>query len=106
MELASKLNYSRLSPIFPDVNLAYTLLETNIIDGNIKSNLGGGIVSIKGKELPYAPRHTFIVGLESKIFSKINYKLDFKYVDQVYTDFENIEKIGNKGIVGQLIRME
>ena len=100
LELASKLNYSRLSPILPDVNLAYTLLETNIIDGNIKSNLGGGIVSIKGKELPYAPRHTFIVGLESKIFSKINYKLDFKYVDQVYTDFENIEKIGNKGIVG------
>ena len=40
LELASKLNYSRLSPILPDVNLAYTLLETNIIDGNIKSNLG------------------------------------------------------------------
>ena len=37
LELASKLNYSRLSPILPDVNLAYTLLETNIIDGNIKS---------------------------------------------------------------------
>ena len=77
LELASSFNYSEFFPLFPDLNLAYTLLETDIIDGDIKSNLAGGIVSIKGKELPYAPRHTFIIGLESRVFSKLSYKLDF-----------------------------
>ena len=100
LELASTLKFNQTRSFLPNINFAYTLLETEIIEGSIKSNLGGGVKSIKGKELPYAPRHTFIIGFESKILEAFNLKFDYKYVDDVFTDFENIEETGNKGIKG------
>ena len=76
LELASTLKLKETRSFLPNINFAYTLLETEIIEGSIKSNLGGGVKSIKGKELPYAPRHTFIIGFESKILEAFNLKID------------------------------
>ena len=87
-------------PFLPVINLSYTLMKTEIIEGEIKSNIMGGIVPIKGKELPYAPMHTFIIGLEHQLFNGFNFRYDYKYVDDVFTDFENIDNTGNKGIKG------
>ena len=100
LEVASSLKLTEMVPLLPVINLSYTLMKTEIIDGEIKSNIMGGIVSIAGKELPYAPRHTFIVGLEHQLFNGFNFRYDYKYVDDVFTDFENIDNIGNKGIKG------
>ena len=100
LEVASSFKLTEMVPFLPVINLSYTLMKTEIIDGEIKSNIMGGIVSIAGKELPYAPRHTFIVGLEHQLFNGFNFRYDYKYVDDVFTDFENIDNIGNKGIKG------
>ena len=40
-------------------------MKTEVVDGKIISNVSGSVgseVSIKGKELPYAPRHTLTAG--------------------------------------------
>ena len=100
LEVASSLRLTEIASLLPVINLSYTLMKTEIIDGKIKSNIMGGVVPIKGKELPYAPRHTFIVGLEHQLFNGFNFRYDYKYVDDVFTDFENIDNIGNKGIKG------
>ena len=100
LEVASSLKLTEMVPLLPVINLSYTLMKTEIIEGEIKSNIMGGIVPIEGKELPYAPRHTFIVGLEHQLFNGFNFRYDYKYVDDVFTDFENIDNIGNKGIKG------
>ena len=103
LELASSLKLNEITSFLPTLNFVYTLLETEIIDGEIDRNTGGGVGSINGKELPYAPRHTFVIGMESKVLVEtLNFKLDYKYVDDVFTDFENIKEIGNKGIKGPI----
>ena len=100
LEVASSFKLTEMVPFLPVINLSYTLMKTEIIDGEIKSNIMGGIVPIEGKELPYAPMHTFIIGLEHQLFNGFNFRYDYKYVDDVFTDFENIDNIGNKGIKG------
>ena len=100
LEVASSFKLTEMVPFLPVINLSYTLMKTEIIEGEIKSNIMGGIVPIKGKELPYAPMHTFIIGLEHQLFNGFNFRYDYKYVDDVFTDFENIDNTGNKGIKG------
>ena len=100
LEVASSFKLTEMVPLLPVINLSYTLMKTEIIEGEIKSNIMGGIVPIKGKELPYAPMHTFIIGLEHQLFNGFNFRYDYKYVDDVFTDFENIDNTGNKGIKG------
>ncbi|MFL2998047.1 MAG: TonB-dependent receptor family protein, partial [Candidatus Neomarinimicrobiota bacterium] len=100
LEVASSFKLTEMVPLLPVINLSYTLMKTEIIEGEIKSNIMGGIVPIEGKELPYAPMHTFIIGMEHQLFNDFNFRYDYKYVDDVFTDFENIDNTGNKGIKG------
>ena len=58
----------------------------------------GSQVSIEGKELPYAPAHTFLAGIYKNFGEKASIRLDVKYVSEVYTDFENIKRTDNIGI--------
>jgi Fe(3+) dicitrate transport protein len=62
----------------------------------------GGPVSIAGNELPYSPETTLIIGLEQTLLKKINLRLDYKYVSEVFTDFHNLDQsfISNIGIQG------
>tara|TARA_Y100000590_G_scaffold77997_1_gene86593 strand:- start:8047 stop:10515 length:2469 start_codon:yes stop_codon:yes gene_type:complete len=105
LELNTLVNLSRAIKILPNFHLSYTLLNTTVVDGIIKSNVSGKVgsdVSIKDKELPYAPRHTLTAGISGNYFSSFAFRVDFRYVSKVYTDFENIQEEDNLGISGPI----
>ena len=57
-------------------------------------------VDLSGNELPYAPRHTVTVGLAKNFTDKLRLRADMRFVDNVFTDFENIERVQNRGDTG------
>ena len=104
LEIAMTLGASELVSILPDLNLSYTYLQTNIVDGIVKSaTIAGNVdVELNGNELPYAPRHTFTVGLAKEIGSAIRMRADMRFVDEVFTDFENLQQTFNRGDTGPI----
>ena len=105
IELVANLSTSKSISFLPDFHITYALLSTEIIEGKIRSNVSGSAgseVSIAGKELPYAPRHTLTAGFSANYFQALSIRLDLRYVDKVYTDFENIEEEDNVGVSGSV----
>ena len=105
LEVNALLSLSKSLRILPDFHLSYTYLKTSVVDGKIISNVSGQVgseVSIKDKELPYAPRNTLTAGISGNYFKNFSFRLDFRYVSKVYTDFENIETEDNLGISGPI----
>ena len=98
VESRASIYLSKYSGLIPNINIVYSLLDTEVIEGVLSASLGK--TDIAGNKLPYAPRHTLIMGLESGISEKIAFRFDSKYVSKVYTDFENIVESQNKGIQG------
>lgn len=104
LEFAMKLDISELSSILPDFNFTYTYLQTEIIDGIIKSaTIAGNVdVDINGNELPYAPKHTFTIGVSKHLWDSIRLRTDVRFVDEVFTDFENLRQTFNRGDTGPI----
>ena len=102
-ELSSKVNFSKY-PILPTIYFTHTFLRTNIKSGSLDPYyfMGtGAAIDLSGNNLPYAPRNTFLFGVEQKLFNNIiHLRVDLKYVDKVFTDFHNIYEIGQVGIKG------
>ena len=104
MEMAMTLGVSEFVSVLPDINLSYTFLQTEIVDGIVKSaTIAGNVdVELNGNELPYAPRHTFTVGLAKRIGDVLRLRADMRFVDEVFTDFENLQKTFNRGDTGPI----
>ena len=104
VEMAMTLGMSEFVSILPDINLAYTYLQTQIVDGIVKSaTIAGNVdVELNGNELPYAPRHTFTVGLTKRIGNGLRLRADMRFVDEVFTDFENLQQTFNRGDTGPI----
>ena len=104
MEMAMTLGMSEFVSILPDLNLSYTYLQTQIVDGIVKSaTIAGNVdVELNGNELPYAPRHTFTVGLAKRIGDVLRLRADVRFVDEVFTDFENLQQTFNRGDTGPI----
>ena len=104
VEMAMTLGISEFTSILPDINLAYTYLQTKVVDGIVKSaTIAGNVdVELNGNELPYAPRHTFTVGFAKRIRDVLRLRADMRFVDEVFTDFENIEQTFNRGDTGPI----
>lgn len=102
VELGATARGSALSRFFPDLNLAYTYVDTEVEDGVIRSAVvpGGVEVSIAGRELPYAPRHTLVAGISTRRPGGLSLRSDVRYVSEVFTDFENIRETYNRGDTG------
>ena len=103
LELRSSFGLSQLKSFFPNIDVSYSFLDTEIIDGRVISNVSGSVgseIDISGNELPYAPAHNLIIGAHFNIGDKLSIRIDRKYVGDVYTDFENITKTDNLGISG------
>ena len=103
IETRTSLGLSNLNKFLPNIDVTYSFLHTEVIEGEIISNVSGSVgsqVSIEGKELPYAPAHTFLAGIYKNFGEKASIRLDVKYVSEVYTDFENIKRTDNIGIQG------
>ena len=104
LEIATTLGISEFVSLLPDLNLSYTYLQTKIVDGIVKSAIiaGNVDVTLDGNELPYAPRHTFTVGLAKEISGAIRMRADMRFVDEVFTDFENLQQTFNRGDTGPI----
>jgi Fe(3+) dicitrate transport protein len=102
LELGATARGSALSRFLPDLNLAYTYLDTEVEEGIIRSAVvpGGVEVSIAGFELPYAPRHTLVAGISADRPDGLFLRTDLRYVSEVFTDFENIRETYNRGDTG------
>lgn len=104
LETAMTLRTSEFVPILPDLNFSYTYLQTNIVDGIVKSaTIAGNVdVELNGNELPYAPQHTFTIGLAKRIGDVLRMRADMRFVDEVFTDFENLRQTFNRGDTGPI----
>ena len=104
LEMAMTLGISEFVSILPDLNLSYTYLQTEVVDGIVKSaTIAGNVdVALNGNELPYAPRHTFTVGLAKRIGDVLRIRADMRFVDEVFTDFENLQQTFNRGDTGPI----
>ena len=101
LEWSGTFRASTLHGVLPDVNVAYTFLRTEVLEGRIRSARRAGVeVDISGNHLPYAPQHTLTAGLEKTVGFGLALRGDIRFVDRVYTDFENIETVSNRGDTG------
>ncbi len=101
LEWSSTLRASSFSSVLPDVNVAYTFLQTEILEGRILSARRAGVeVDISGNDLPYAPEHTLVAGLEKRFDIGLALRADVRFMGRAYTDFENIESTSNRGDMG------
>ena len=104
LETALGFGVSRFVPLLPDINLSYTYLQTEIKKGIVTSaTIAGNVpVNIAGNELPYAPRHTLTVGFAKQIGDALRMRADMRFVDEVFTDFENLKRTFNRGDTGPI----
>ena len=100
--LESSLFEHKIGKCLPSGRISYTFLNTEVIDGIIASSQTTGDISIAGNELPYAPRHTFVIGLDKKIKDFLNVGVELKSVSSVFTDFENVSQLENRGDQGKV----
>lgn len=82
----------------PTLDLSYTYLKSEVVEGTVTSAIDGTSTDISGNELPAAPNHTATVGL-SKHISGLDLTLhtDLRYKGRFYTDLENLESTNNRG---------
>ena len=104
MEMAMTLGLSEFVSVLPDFNFSYTYLQTEVVEGIVKSaTIAGNVdVELNGNELPYAPRHTFTVGVAKRVGDGLRLRADMRFVDEVFTDFENLQKTFNRGDTGPI----
>ena len=104
LEAALALATSRIGPLLPDVNLSYTWLQTEIRSGIVTSaTMAGNVaVDLTGNQLPYAPPHTLTVSLVKRTKRGLRLRADLRFVDEVFTDFENIGRTYNRGDTGPI----
>lgn len=104
VEVGGNIRSSTLSNLLPDLNLSYTFLNTEVIDGTIPSAIlaGEAEVDISGNELPYAPHHTLTAGLAREFDFGLTVRADMHLVTESFTDFENIESTSNRGDTGPI----
>lgn len=104
LEVAMTVGLSEFVSILPNVNLAYTYLQTEVTDGIVKSaTIAGNVdVVLNGNELPYAPRHTLTLGISKQIGTAFRVHADMRFVNTVFTDFENLQQTFNRGDTGPI----
>lgn len=99
LEFHGALDTGVLAGPLPTLNVSYTFLETEVLEGTVTPALSTAPeVDISGNELPAAPPHTAAVGL-SKTFTDLGLTLrtDLRYQGRFYTDLENLESTTNRG---------
>jgi len=103
-ELGLELKLSSYKSILPNIFTSYTFLETEINDGILRSSaLNDSIIpNVSGNQLPYAPRHNLIIGISSNYKSKLFFMVNYKYISECFSDFENITFTENRGDTGPI----
>ena len=104
VESALKLKLSQANEWLPDLFCNYTYLMTEVHDGILTTSaISDTIVpDVSGNELPYAPNHNLILGLNYSIMGVVDLMFNYRYVSQSFSDYENIEYIFNRGDTGAI----
>ncbi|WP_299461344.1 TonB-dependent receptor [uncultured Microscilla sp.] len=107
LEAGGSIKLSRLSAFLPDINFAYTYLQSKVVNALTPSHLNSrydayrpdasgtlvavqDTVDISGNDMPYAPNHTLNIGLAKSFAFGLSLRADFKFVSQSFSDFENL----------------
>ena len=77
---------------------------TEVYDGILTTSaISDTIVpDVSGNELPYAPNHNLILGLNYSIKGVVDLMFNYRYISQSFSDYENIEYIFNRGDTGPI----
>lgn len=93
-------NIFKKAKFLPAIDVAYTYLQTEVLEATIASSQSTGMVSIAGRSLPYAPEHLLTAGISKDFDFGLSLMAEVRYVDQVFTDFENLVRTKNRGDQG------
>jgi Fe(3+) dicitrate transport protein len=103
IESSGTLRGSRANPFLPDIHVAYTWLQSEVVEGVVSSSQNvGALDTINGNRLPYAPEHTLVLGLSRDFDFGLSLAGNAKSVSWVYTDYENLTQTENRGDVGPI----
>ena len=104
VESALKLKLSQANEWLPDLFCNYTYLMTEVHDGILTTSAISDTIipDVSGNELPYAPNHNLILGLNYSIKGAVDLMFNYRYVSQSFSDYENIEYIFNRGDTGPI----
>ena len=89
IETRINILFSEFNVFYPNINLTHSYLDTRVKDATLPSV--SDPINISGNRLPYAPQDTYTIGIEHQLLSEIKFRIDYRYVGEVYTDFENTE---------------
>jgi Fe(3+) dicitrate transport protein len=85
-------------PLLPTLDVSYTYLKSEVVEGIVTSAIDGTPTDIGGNELPAAPNHTATVGLSKRVpGTGLTLHTDLRYKGAFYTDLENLEATNNRG---------
>lgn len=101
LEIQTTVEGNAFASPLPTLNLSYTFMQTEVVEGRVPSAIGTGRADISGNELTAAPNHTATVEL-SKTFSDLGLTLrsTLRYRGEFYTDLENLEFTTRRGDSG------
>ena len=103
-ESAVKLKLSQANEWLPDLFCNYTYLMTEVYDGVLTTSaISDTIVpDVSGNELPYAPNHNLILGLNYSIKGIVDLMFNYRYISESFSDYENIDYAFNRGDTGPI----
>ena len=103
-ESAVKLKLSQANEWLPDLFCNYTYLMTEVYDGVLTTSaISDTIVpDVSGNELPYAPNHNLILGLNYSIKGIVDLMFNYRYISESFSDYENIDYALNRGDTGPI----
>lgn len=93
-------NISEKVKFLPEINVSYTYLQTEVLEAEIASSQSTAVIDIAGRQLPNAPEHSLTAGLSKDFRFGLSLMAEVRYVDQVFTDFENLVRTENRGDQG------
>jgi Fe(3+) dicitrate transport protein len=98
LEARTRIDGGVFAGPLPALDVSYTYLRSEVVEGLITSAIDGTPVDIGGNELPAAPPHKTTVGL-SKALPAIGLRLSttLSYRGRFYTDLENLTSTTNRG---------
>jgi len=98
VEAQTRIEGGVFSGPLPTLNVSYTYLRSEVVEGIVPSAIDGTSTDISGNELPAAPNHTATVGLSKRLpGTGLTLHTDLRYKGDFYTDLENLEATTNRG---------
>ena len=104
-EVSIKAQFKGL-PTSPCIYLNHTFLESYIKSAYLSTYdfmpEYPESISLKGNRLPYTPKHKLSIGIEQKLYDKIDIRFDYNFTDTYFTDFHNIKETDITGNYGEV----